>query len=364
VSSHSTLLHLASLLRQRYARPPGFNLFTSLRGANDEVRLHSRFIASLLDPLAHSLGETALRELLSCCEIRDFSLEGVRVECERWHIDILVTNAKRQAVLIENKIDACDQPEQLMRYHRQLQAAGYQEIHVRYLSLDGRDPHHNSLGELRELDKGSYAALSYHADIVSWLETCLGRAALDPPLRESLAQYRQLILQLTGNDMDSEHLETLADTLLQGKNLLSAHDIRLAYNEALARLQAKLWRALRTRIEEKYPAMADHVSADSWTEQTLDGYCRAYVEGRRNSKYFGLYYTIPGYSESICAGLEVEYSIYLGIYCDEADEPESYRSLCECLDAAGGRGSRNAYWASFVYPPIELNFRTPSLDFS
>ncbi|GKW50687.1 PDDEXK-like family protein [Halomonas sp. NCCP-2165] len=362
MTSHHSLLHLASLLRQRHARPPGFNLFTTLRGGNDEVRLHSRFLAALLDPRAHGLGAAPLNELLERCAIRDFALEGVRVECERWNIDILVTNARRQALLIENKIHADDQPEQLVRYHRRLREAGYREIHVRYLTLEGRDPREDSLGELRDLEEGSYGALGYYADLVPWLEACLGRAALDPPLRESLAQYRQLILQLTGHDMDNAHLETLAETLLQGDNLLGAHDIRLAYDEALARLQARLWRALKARIATQYPAMAEHISSDSWSEAALDGLCRDYVQRRQNSKGYGLYYWIPGYEKAICAGFEIEYAIYLGIYCEQESEPECYGALAEHLDAAGHGGSRNAYWPSFAFYPEALNLRAPSAE--
>lgn len=362
MSSHTVLLQLASLMRQRYNRPPGFNLFTTLRGASDEVRLHSRFLAAMLNPQAHSLGKAPLRELLSCCEISDFALEGVRVECERWHIDILITNAKRQALLIENKIYAGDQPEQLLRYQQHLKVAGYQDIHIRYLSLDGSDPSQNSLGKLRDMDNGSFATMSYHADLIPWLESCLGLAALDPPLRESLAQYRQLILQLTGHDMDRDHLDTLTETLLQGDNLLSAYDIRLAYTEALIRLQAKLWRALRARIEEKYPIISEHISEESWTDEMLDGYCRAYVERRRNSKYFGLFYHIPGYGESVYAGIDVEHAFYWGICCNKADEPESYHALCKQLDTVGQIGSRNDYWPIYGYPHLEVNFRAPSAD--
>ncbi|WP_442488295.1 PD-(D/E)XK nuclease family protein [Halomonas litopenaei] len=362
MSSHHTLLHLATLLRQRYARPPSFNLFTVLRGANDEVRLHSRFLAALLDPQAHGLGEAPLRELLARCGVRDFALEGLRVECERWRIDILVTNARQQALLIENKIHADDQQGQLVGYHRRLQAAGYRDIHVVYLTLDGRDPRPDSLGKLCQPERGSYTALSYSADIAPWLDDLLGRAALDPPLRESLAQYRHLILQLTGHDMDRDHLETLAETLLQGEHLLSAHDIRLAYDEALIRLHARLWRALRARIEDAYPIMAEYISDASWTEATLDGYCQAYGQRKNHSKGFGLYYRIPGYGDASRAGLEVEDALYWGITCHADSAPESHRVLSERLDHHGHAGSRNAYWPSYTYGPQRLDFRSPTAD--
>ncbi|WP_344705146.1 PD-(D/E)XK nuclease family protein [Halomonas cibimaris] len=362
MSSHTTLLHLASLLRQRYARRPDFNLFTTLRGASDEVRLHSRFIAAMLDPQAHDLGHAPLQELLSHCGISDFSLEGVRVECERWNIDILVTNTRRQALFIENKINAGDQPEQLVRYHQQLQTSGYQEIHACYLSLDGGDPSANSLGDLRERSYASYTALGYYADMVPWLNNLLGRAALDPPLRESLAQYCQLILQLTGHDMNNDHLTALTETLLQGDNLQSAHDIRLAYDEALVNLHARLWRHLKTRIEQQHPAMAEQLHADSWKNTALDGYCRDYAERRRDSKYFGLYYRIPGYGEEACIGIEIEDAIYWGVYCCKDSDPKSYHAICKQLDEHGHAGSRNVYWPSYRYGQQPMTFRTPNAD--
>ncbi|NWD74931.1 PD-(D/E)XK nuclease family protein [Pseudomonas gingeri] len=52
------------LLRARYQRPAGFNLFSVLRNSSDEVRLHSRLLAFLLDPKATHNQGTALLNLL------------------------------------------------------------------------------------------------------------------------------------------------------------------------------------------------------------------------------------------------------------------------------------------------------------
>jgi len=81
--SSGNLLHLAGLLRRRYARPPRFNLFTTLRSGSDEVRLHSRFLAALINPQSHELGVKPLRYFLDRVGVKNFSLEGVCVECER-----------------------------------------------------------------------------------------------------------------------------------------------------------------------------------------------------------------------------------------------------------------------------------------
>ncbi|RXJ73517.1 hypothetical protein CS022_09830 [Veronia nyctiphanis] len=44
------LFELLKQLELRYSEPPKYNLFNVLRSAHDEVRLHSRFLADLLNP--------------------------------------------------------------------------------------------------------------------------------------------------------------------------------------------------------------------------------------------------------------------------------------------------------------------------
>lgn len=359
----TTLLHLAGLLRQRYAKPPRFNLFTTLRSGSDEVRLHSRFLAALLDPQAHELGTRPLSHFLAHIGVDDFEIEGVRVECERFNVDVLVTNNRRQALVIENKIYAGDQPEQLQRYYKSIHSGGYTEIHMRYLSLDGHAPDADSLGDLGMLGHderpGSYACLGYHTNILPWLRKCLGDAALDPPLRESIAQYHDLISQLTGHDMEANHLTTLTDTLLQGDNLLAAHDIQLAYSEALIRLQVQLWQELKSTVHRDYPKMDNYRTEDSCTEGDLETTCRNFVQQNRNNKWYGLYYRIPGDPEAY-ACFEIDRAIYLGIYCDKSVDPVEYRRIADCLDDQGIIGSRNDWWPIFKFDSQSVSLKAPS----
>ncbi|HWH88120.1 MAG TPA: PD-(D/E)XK nuclease family protein [Pseudomonas sp.] len=76
-------LQTVALLRARYQRPPAFNLFSGLRGSSDEVRLHSRFLAFLLDPKAtHHQGTGLLNLLLKRLGIENFDSESATVEVE------------------------------------------------------------------------------------------------------------------------------------------------------------------------------------------------------------------------------------------------------------------------------------------
>lgn len=138
-------LQLSALLRAKYQRPAGFNLFSVLRSSSDEVRLHSRFLAFLLDPKAsHNQGAALLNLLLTRVGIQNFDSSSAIVEVEYKNIDILIRNPSNQAVIIENKVYARDRDEQLWDYHQQMQGEGYRDIWTTYLTLDGAEPSQES----------------------------------------------------------------------------------------------------------------------------------------------------------------------------------------------------------------------------
>lgn len=357
------LLSLTSLLRQRFPHQPRFNLFSTLYRDTDEVRLHSRFIAALLDPKTNLLGKRPLALMLRQLNIDDFSLEGIRVEREAYDIDILVTNTQRQALVIENKILAQDQPKQLVRYYQCMRDKGYAEIHVRYLTLDGRAPSEDSLGDLATLgdDKarpGSYATLGYGIEILMWLQACLGEAALHPALRESIAQYQELIMKLTGQDMENDHLRALVELLQSDGNLIAAHDIQQAYQETLVAIQVALWEAIHQRVKKHHPNMHEHSHSSSLTQATLPELCRSYIYQNRNNKWYGLYYMIPGYQKAY-ASIEIEHSIYFGVYCDDAAESET---IIEKLQGHTPPGQSNQWWPFYSYHPQPITLKQPSVE--
>lgn len=158
-----------SYVRHEEGRREPFNLFTVLRSESDEVRLHSRFLAALLDHrkaldaprenLKHFLETVAeLGEKSTHKELKDdntednalkviakgggFKNDNILIDCERDNIDILITNDGKPnwAVAIENKIWAGDQPQQLLRYYKSLIEKGYGNIAMLYLTLSGDEP--------------------------------------------------------------------------------------------------------------------------------------------------------------------------------------------------------------------------------
>lgn len=117
------------------------------------------------------------------------------MDVEYRHIDIVIRNARRQALLLENKIYAGDQDEQLVRYVSTLTQEGYTVLPPLYLTLDGSDADARSCGAIK------YQRVSYAQDILGWLERCLPRVNQNAAVRESLLQYASVVKTLTGQNL-------------------------------------------------------------------------------------------------------------------------------------------------------------------
>ena len=88
--------------------------------------------------------------------------------------------------VIENKIDAEDQPSQLLRYHNFIQDNKKEGILI-YLTKDGHEASEIST-------KGcdiEYKCLSYRTNILKWLEKCLSFSGSFPLVQNTIKQYIQ-----------------------------------------------------------------------------------------------------------------------------------------------------------------------------
>ena len=178
------LLEEASLIAGRYdfGGPDSFNVFTVLRAERDEPNLHSRFLAALLDH--RKSGDIHRRNLedflVQVAGVSGFGLPGAIVKREAVvkgydRIDILISNKEmNQAVVVENKIDAVDGPQQLQKYAKQLHEQGYDVPILLYLTLDGHRPSADSSGG------HDVKCISYEKDLISWLQRCQERAVDEP----------------------------------------------------------------------------------------------------------------------------------------------------------------------------------------
>lgn len=339
-------LQSVALLRARHQRPAGFNLFSILRSTSDEVRLHSRFLAFLLNPGAsHHQGTALLDLLLRQLGIHNFDAENVVVEVEYQNIDILIRNQSGQAVIIENKIHASDQDEQLWRYHQRMQAEGYREIWTTYLTLDGSEPSEQSRKSL------PVKLLSYEADIIAWLEACIPLVAREPGVRESIFQYIELLKKLTSSDQDEIYMSKLKEQILQGENLFVIADINHAFKSVLADMQSDIWERMVTYQSSRYPHLGK--PENTATKEAVS----AYYKRAKNSKYIGIWFPFNFMQGGVY--IELNHSLYSGYYCDGEQFPEDRERLLALSReiAPGARNSGNLFWK---YPKPNVNFHNPS----
>lgn len=218
-----------------------FNMF-QVCGVNHYENTHSAIIAEFLNPngthgLKSKLLECFIETLGENFTIQLFNCEKSRVrteyKTEEGRIDIFIEdNQNNKAIIIENKIYANDQPEQLKRYNKYAQTYknGYQ---ILYLTLLGNNASDQS-GE-----GVPYLPISYKENIINWLEKCVSITARFPLVRETIIQYINHLKQLTNQDMDTHNKEEISEVLSKIENLKAAQVIYQNYTEAFNFLAKK-----------------------------------------------------------------------------------------------------------------------------
>ncbi len=273
-NSMNSLLSQVSKIKEHYdeiaeLRGENFNIFQILGVATKETKLHSALIAELLSPdgthgkkskfLSLFLqeikksGNNNLISINSDLKRLEFNLDDARVKIEvnvgninesydeGGRIDILITNKCQQCIIIENKINARDQQNQLLRYKNYAEKHFKNNNEILYLNLDGKQlPAKNSIGDMQNGEH--FFVISYEKTILAWLEECYKETVDQPILRETIKQYIILIKQLTNQSynqkMEKEILETMQNNI--ESSFLIASNIEKMKNQILIDFAEKL----------------------------------------------------------------------------------------------------------------------------
>ena len=221
-------LHHAEQERLKKEKEEGkcFNVFSALNMCSDEVRLHSRLLATLLNPKAnHGLENEFLKSFLTalglpedyithCKEQIVERLIGEVTETNGGRIDIILED-RGHAVIIENKIYAGDQPNQLLRYHNYgVKTFGENNFKLVYLTLYGSDPSPYSLGG----EHFEFIKLSYEQNILKLLEK-LVKTLPQKPVHSTVEDYITIIKQLTHQDMDTKYQQSIIEEAIKYDNI-------------------------------------------------------------------------------------------------------------------------------------------------
>ena len=340
---YDRLIADAARLYERHRRrgPPAFNLFPVLRQPTDEVNLHSRFLHALLDHVDPRSGrkENLAAFVGDVAGGKQFDFEGARVEREADHIDLLISNGY-QAVVVENKIHAGDQERQLERYCDSLLAQGYEDraILLLYLTLDGHEPGEQSLGKL-SADRVKLVSYGGH-ELQDWLTGCQRRAFDQPTLRESIAQYLDLIRRMTNTHYEDEHMLELKELLLKADNLVLAGQISRALPDAHASAMASFYRLVDDALREEIDDLPE--VDPKWERISKEPAIQRSIRSARQSQS-GLYYGIAG-MPGAWLGVSAYDRLWFGVECAVDKHAKLHGELVESLDQVGG-SHHTANWA-------------------
>lgn len=195
-----------------------FNVFYVLGVESKETR-HSSFLAELLNPCgSHGQRDRFLRMFMQQVPVlRDFPFdtrnatvvtEEVIPQTEENQRDTgrmdIVIHSGNDAIIIENKIYAQDQEEQLLRYYHYAQREVKGRFIILYLTLDGKEATMWSTNQ--ELIAGKdYFQISYKDDINAWLNQCEDSVRNLTNLYTIICQYHQIIKNLTNTNMEQDN---------------------------------------------------------------------------------------------------------------------------------------------------------------
>ena len=228
-------------------RGGNFNVFQVLDLEHDEDRLHSRFIAELLDPSgSHGQGTAFLELFLRQIGRMDWiRAQYATVEREKGigpkvvagenstggRIDIFISDHERH-LSIENKIWSVEGEKQVTRYCNYPPDRPDRNF-VLFLTLQG---------DKADTEKENYRAISYPEHILPWLESCRPYADDSPILRETINQY---IITVRGLVMDSKIREAMK------RHYKAAWEIRRTFDDMVSEQKQDLVQQVLALIKPK-----------------------------------------------------------------------------------------------------------------
>ncbi|MXY82823.1 MAG: hypothetical protein F4Y91_12390, partial [Gemmatimonadetes bacterium] len=344
--NYHNLLKEAAQLYKKYEAgyPDPFNIFSVLRKEKDEVYLHSRFLYELLNySKPGSQTRENLEDFLQHVGVEGFELWGAKVERERDYIDIRIINdTSRQAIMIENKIEASDRSEQLQKYYDTLEK-NYSKIHPLYLTLYGRKPSPFSIGGL---DPKKIITISYKC-LIPWLERCRDREENKSSLRDAIAQYIQLVRKLTRTDARGKYMDALKKLCLENNNLVLVHDLN---NVMLEAMREAIWNEIKAELRSEDPDFPDMEVNEYGLSYELNEVSQIEVGTCGNSK-------------------SKDGRIWFGVSCSEKDYKHKYDKIKKSLESFLGCGEPDTeeiypWWryADTGYVDTHLNLENPTRE--
>ena len=310
-----------------------FNMFR-VCGVNHYENTHSAIIAEFLNPmgthgLKSKLLECFIKTLGESFSIQKFNFEKARVRTEHTieegRIDILIEDNQNKAIIIENKIYAIDQQEQLKRYYSYAQTSFRNGSQILYLTLEGNTASEQSGGGV------SYLSISYKKDIINWLEECVAIASRCPIVRETIIQYINHLKQLTNQDMNTKNKEEITEILSKIENLRAAQAISQNYSATFDYIIEKNFNPKMEEFAKQKGLEYHYEKSEEW--------------------YVKFYLTSPLWQGKCWIGFSIWNNRYFYGICNNFDNykisDENRKIIHEHLKALGISSIRESNWWAF-----------------
>jgi len=349
-----------------------YNIFKVLNVESNEVRLHSAFLADLLNPKgSHGFDSLFLRLFVTELNINNFDCQSVNVKVEQYigkvsdisggRIDIDIRDNNGYHIIIENKIYARDQENQLIRYFNYGENR-CKNFKLFYLTLEGDMPDEEiSCSDSKngiKLEEGvDYFILSYRNDIKNWLEVCREKATNKPLLREGISHYINLIKHMTNQSLNTNMNEEVKKVLLKPDSVRNLANLKECILQVQIELQTQFWKTLINRLKsEGYDVSEKNISEKHINE---------YYTSSKNNKYYGI--EIRFATNDIFSfryGIRIDQNIYGGFTLREGVEKKNkinlkteYKKYADTVKRIDANYENNDYWLGWKVMQPRLNFR-------
>jgi len=271
-----------------------YNLLSIIEKDRDEVHIHSKIIYNLLS----QNWEKKDKETFLTLFLKEIGIEDENIYDKNWEVSrekeyILgekkarpdfVIESQYYIYIIEMKIDAKDQPEQLKNYKKiaegEKKRKNKKEYKLFYLTLDGHNASKKSIGEeenLEENQKVEYTNISFKEEILNWLENCL---KLVEGKENKLACINQYIASI--NKILGEKEIKIKDNILK-----SSEDIKNAI-VIYEKLNENLQKVLKNFFEELNKKLNDITPKPIYNESYIKNYYN-YTLDKIPQDYPGIY---------------------------------------------------------------------------
>ena len=359
----SNILPQVQLLKSKYDKLAAvtgehFNVFSILGVETDEVRTHSAFLVDLLNPQGSHRQGAAFQKLflkvaLNHSEPEKYkNFETFQVTKEAFtdygRIDILLEK-KDACIVIENKIYADDQDEQMERYYDYATSKRLSEDQIKliYLTLDGSPPSKRSLGKLPE---ERVKCLSYSEDIINWLEECMKLQEVQriASIREIVFQYRDLLKRLTGQSTNRRYSMELKDILAKDKNYELIPELEEMILAFKVHVQLKFWGDMKKQLLELSEVDDWHETQEQ--DPSEDNICHFYLGSQKRYVTQAFYLGAVNwnsYNIVLEVGAEYGKNIFFGFLLFENEKhirdclDKKFNDLAEMLSSGFDRNNRN-----------------------